>query len=272
LAGRVGLVEKAIRSRPGALRAACEYAVVPARTSSSSAPSATLRANGPKHVSPSQWSVSGSSGDAAALGLRAEHPARRGGDADRAAAVRAQRAGDEAGGDRRRAAAARSARAAVAIPRVARGAEGLRLGELGPQRELGHVRLADDDRAGGAQTAHGLAVRGRRLGHEAGPVGRQLAGDVHVVLDRDRHAEQRRPVAGAQALLRHPRLLQRALGAHDPEGLQLAVQAIDAVEVQLGELGRGDLAWAQQLGLALSPCVGQLVGVGQHARSQPMRR
>jgi hypothetical protein len=60
-------------------------------------------------------------------------------------------------------------------------------------------------------------------------VGRQLAGHVDVVLDRDRHAEQRRPLGGLQALLRRPRLLERSLGAHDSEGVQDGVAPLDAL-------------------------------------------
>ena len=61
--------------------------------------------------------------------------------------------------------------------------------------QLGHVRLAEHDRAGGAQAADDLGVRGRRAVHGAVPLHRDLAGDVGVVLDSDRHAEQRPLVA-----------------------------------------------------------------------------
>ena len=75
---------------------------------------------------------------APALRLEAEQPAPRGGDADRAGAVGAERRADEAGRDRRRAAAAGPARRALQVPRVARRAERRRLGER-PDAQLGHV-------------------------------------------------------------------------------------------------------------------------------------
>ncbi len=69
-------------------------------------------------------------------------------------------------------------------------AEGGRLGER-PQRQLGHVRLADDHRARLAQAAHHLGVRLRGLAVGVGAARRHLARHVDVVLDRDRHAQQR---------------------------------------------------------------------------------
>jgi hypothetical protein len=43
---------------------------------------------------------------------------------------------------------------------------------------------------------------------------------------------------------------QDAFGKHNPESAQLPVEALDAPEVELGELARGDLAGGHQLGLA----------------------
>src|SRR3954465_11767996 len=103
---------------------------------------------------------------------------------------------------------------------------------MAPERELWHVRLTDDHRPGCAQAPHCLAVLGRRLLHQAGPVRGQLAREVDVVLDRDGDAEQRTVVAGVEARLRGPRLLQGALRADCAEGIQSAVEAIDAVEVE----------------------------------------
>src|SRR5205823_13865814 len=80
-----------------------------------------------------------------ALGLEAEQPAGRGRDPDRATAVRPRRRPDQPGRDRSRRAAGRPARGAGAVPRVAGVAEGDRLRPR-EDRELGHVRLAYDDR------------------------------------------------------------------------------------------------------------------------------
>ena len=99
----------------------------------------------------------GSQRDAVALGLDAEQPAEGGRDADRAAAVGAQADAHRARGHGGARPAARAARRVVQRPRVARRAEGQRLGER-EDRQLGHVRLADDDRAGLAQRAHDVGV------------------------------------------------------------------------------------------------------------------
>ena len=81
-------------------------------------------------------------------------------------------------------------RRALLVPRVARGAVGRRLGER-PQGHLGDVRLADDHRAGLAEEANHLRVRAGGFFARVRPIGGHLAGDVDVVLDGDRDAEQR---------------------------------------------------------------------------------
>ena len=53
-------------------------------------------------------------------------------------------------------------------------------------------------------------------------------------------------------------LEQRALGEHLAEGVELGVEALDARQVRLDELARGDLAGAQQLGLARGAGEGQV--------------
>ena len=55
-----------------------------------------------------------------------------------------------------------------------------------------------------------------------GPAARDLAGDVDLVLDRDRHAEQRRVLAGAAAAVGGVGLGERALGVHGAERVELA--------------------------------------------------
>jgi hypothetical protein len=73
-------------------------------------------------------------------------------------------------------------------PWVARRAEGQRFGER-EDRELGHVRLADDDRAGLAQRTHDVGVALARAAVRQRAPGRDLARHVGVVLDRHRHAQ-----------------------------------------------------------------------------------
>ena len=90
-------------------------------------------------------------------------------------------------------------------PASGRACHGLRVAPKAGPSVKGHwpisgaLRLADDDRAGGAQAPHRLGV-GPAWPVLAGAAERgRVAGEVDVVLDRDRHAEQRRPLAGGQA-------------------------------------------------------------------------
>ena len=92
-------------------------------------------------------------------------------------------------------------------------------------------------------------------------MGGDLAGDVGVVLDRDRDAEQRALVAAAAAAVGLVGLDQRALGEHDAEGVERGVEPRDALEARLGQLARGELAGGDQLRLAREPGVD---GVGGH--------
>ena len=74
-----------------------------------------------------------------------------------------------------------------------------RLGHVAPRLELGLRRLAEDRRARGVQAAHDLGVVRRWRLVRTRAVSGDLAGDVDVVLDDDRDAEQRTRLAGAQA-------------------------------------------------------------------------
>ena len=204
---------------------------------------ATERVRPPKQI---QWlpsSSCGARGTRPDVRLEAEEPAARGGDPDRAGAVGGDRGGHEPGGDRGRRAAAGAARRAVGVPRVAGHAPRDRLGER-PQPELGHRRLADDDRAG-----------------------RRAAG-----------ARPRSPPAPASSIAPVPRLVisppmsissltaigtpdsgpgrgwsacgQRLLGVDGAERVELRVEALDPLQAQLDQLAAGDLAVADELRLA----------------------
>ncbi|CAN5581077.1 hypothetical protein BH24ACT24_BH24ACT24_04130 [soil metagenome] len=81
-------------------------------------------------------------------------------------------------------------------------------------------------------------------------VRRGLAGHVGHVLDGDRHPGQRPLVAGAAAGVGLFRLRARPLAEHDAKGVQGRVEARDPPEAGLDELARGDLARADERGLA----------------------
>ena len=65
------------------------------------------------------------------------------------------------------------------------------------------------------------------------PYVRQLAGDVDVVFDRDRDAQQRQPLAGIEAALRGLGLLTRGVSQDDAVAAQLRVQPRDPVQIDL---------------------------------------
>ena len=68
------------------------------------------------------------------------------------------------------------------------------------------------------RTTSASARGGRLLG--VGALGRHLAGDVDVVLDGDRHAQQRAPARRRGGGVGLVGLEQRPLGEHDAEGVQ----------------------------------------------------
>jgi hypothetical protein len=187
-------------------------------------------------------------GHPATLWLEAEDAAARGRDPDRAGAVDADRRRHEARGDSGRGPAAGPTGRPLDVPRVARHPPGDRLRER-PQPQLGHGRLADDDRAGVAQAPHDLGVRGRPGRDRPCSAAGDLARDVDLVFDRHRDAEQRRPVAVRPALVRAIGIGKRSLGEHRAERVQLAVQPLDPSERYLDQLASRDLAPLHELGL-----------------------
>ena len=105
------------------------------------------------------------------------------------------------------------------------------------------------------------------------PKRRHLAGHVELVLDRDRHAQQRALGGRRYQLALGVGLIglqPRALLEHDPERVQLWVEALDPLQVEVDQLARGDLARGDQLGLPGDPGVGEVGGV--HARNLVERK
>ncbi len=177
----------------------------------------------------------GREGDPVPLRLQAEQAAVGGGVADGAGAVSG--VGDRAhpSRDRDAAAAARAGACQVGVPGIAGVAPGRALGEA-VDGELGEVGLAEDHGSGVAQSPDDHAVLLRRLAVGGRAVGRDLARVVDVVLDRDRHSEQRRLLPGGEALLRPLRVGMRLLAEHDPVGVQLRLDPRDALQVELDQL------------------------------------
>jgi hypothetical protein len=110
------------------------------------------------------------------------------------------------------------------MERVLRRREGFGLGER-PYRQLGHLRFADHDAAGRSQPSHQLVIPLCRLvrGRRGARPGRK-AGDVEVVLDRDRNARQRKARIGRR------RLGERLLPAYRLERVELRLEFVDTRE------------------------------------------
>ncbi len=174
--------------------------------------------------------------------------AEAGRDAHRADQVRAVLEEGQAGGECGRGPAAGAARGARRVPRAAGHAVPVvrRLPEVG-EHEV-HVRLPDDHRAGLPQPVHhgGVRVGQVVLERRVAPGGVQ-PGDVEALLDRDRHAEQRRPGARGHRPVRLGGLPQRRLGAQLDHRVQPGVDGGDPGQQQLGQLPGGDLPAAEQV-------------------------
>ena len=190
----------------------------------------------------------GAGGHAAEGRLEPEDPAERGRDPDRAATIGAEGEGAEPRRHRRPRPAARPAGRARHIPRIARGAkEGVVGDALEP--ELRRVRLAHDDRAGGAEALHRYRVF---LGHVVGEQPRTRGGAKapceDQILDGDGH-----PVEGAEGLagkdgdLGGAGGVARLLGGDGAISVQGGVDGGDAVEHGLDHLHRRKLLAADAL-------------------------
>src|SRR2546421_407084 len=90
----------------------------------------------------------------------------------------------------------------------------------------------------------------------------RLTSEVDVVLDRHRHAEQGHALAGGQAPVGVGGRDQRGLAAHEAERAELRLEPLDPRQRALDELGGGDLAVRQHVGLAAQGGEGELGGVG----------
>ncbi len=135
--------------------------------------------------------------DAAVGGLQADDAAERGRLADGAAGVAAEGRRSQAGGHGRGRAAGGAARDAARVPGVAGEAGGARLGRRA-HRELVHVGLAEQDRAGGLQPSDGRRGVGRPVAGQDPRGARRVARErAEVVLERHGHARERGgPLAG----------------------------------------------------------------------------
>ena len=247
--------DRAMRSRPGSRPAASRAAMaggrcrspswLPLATSSSSAASSTVRASGPMPVIP--WKASGS-GQVEIRPRWGLMPTRW----DQAAGIRTEPAPSvpsAAGTSPAATAAAEPPEEPPGVwrevPGVAGVAEGRALGER-PLAQFAGVGLADDDRPGRAQPPDdlGIALLGQELAGTAERGG--LARHIGVVLDRDRHSEQRQPLPGRQPAVGLRRLRHGRLGPYPPEGVDAVLGGLDALQRPPYQRGRGHLALGER--------------------------
>ena len=178
-------------------------------------------------------------------GLQSEETGEGAGDAHRTRAVGAD--GEIAHADRfgRDAAAGGPTRRAAELPGIVRGAVEAGIGHALPA-VFRRGRLAQQHRAGLAQALRHRRVDGPRpvgIGGEAAHARRHALGQHHV-LDGERHAvEVALPLAAFfPALLRGACGTQRRVGIEMLEGVELAVEGIDARQRRLGGFDRRGLA------------------------------
>ena len=204
----------------GAGALSTSISMAPEATSWNSAVSATLRARMPLTDSPCQPRGCGDIETRPRCGFRPNRP-------HHAAGIRIEPAPSEPSAAPTRPAATAAALPPLDPPGARCRSHGLRVAPKVAVSVNGHsvisgtVGLADDERTRLAQPADDLGVRASRPADGVGSVRCQLAGHVDVVLDRDRHPEQRAGSAPARpARVRLVGFEQYALGEHDAERVQ----------------------------------------------------
>ena len=211
----------------------------PPITSNSTALSVTVRGEGPDLVERAGEGHEPVARHRPVGRLHPHDPAQRGGLADRAARVGPERQGGEPGRHRRGRAPRRATGDAARVMGVVGRPEGGVLGGR-PHGELVEVGLADHDGTGGPQARHHGGVVGRVPPFE--DPRRARGGDAaraQVVLERDRHPRQRAGILPRRHLpIDLLRVAACRLVQHGDEGVQLAVDLVDGVEVPVDDRRR----------------------------------
>ena len=198
----------------------------------------------------------------AALGLDPDEVGPRGRDADRAGAVGPEPGGHETRGHGGRRTPAGPARGPVPGPGVA-GVAGVRRSGQRPLAELGGVRLADDDRAGLLEASDDLGVLRRRREVARAAEGGRVTGQVGVVLDAQRDAEQWSVLAAGARVVGLGRGPAGVVDGDDAERVERALGGLDGGQGLLGELLARDVT---------APECGELPGQRVHSVIVPGSR
>src|SRR6185312_9734328 len=185
--------------------------------------------------------------DATIGGLHPGNPALRGGIADRAAGVGAERCRKQPSRQPDAAAARRAAGEMPGVPGIARRRPGQVEGRAADGEFMGG-ELAEQDAAGRFEPCRHRRVRGREVvGEQLRMRRRRQPLDIDDVLERVRDAvEGAAPASGGDLGLGLPRHLERPLGQRADEGIEAAVEAIDACEQRRRQLDWRELPRADQ--------------------------
>ncbi len=201
--------------------------------------------------------------------LEPENAAQRRRHPDRTVGVGAERQRHQAAADRGARAAGGTAGHAVEIVRIARGAVvDVLAGEI--VGVFAHVERADEDGAGRLQPLDQRRIaRGRRqIAVDLGAGERRQAGNVEQVLDRERHAGQRRkPLASRPCLIERLRAGERALLGDGGEGIEQRVALADTRQRRFDDMRRADAAGGDGGGDRGRRVPGKIAGRGlKHGR------
>lgn len=191
-------------------------------------------------------------GDQAAGGFEADEAGARCGDPYRPAAVLGVGDGRHPGGDGGARSARRPAGRAIRVPRVARDAQGLALGER-QAAELGGGGLAEKNEARVHEPSHHrIRCLDGCLPGAAGPMGGGPSGNVGKVLDGQRYAVERRELFDGHGP--HHGIGRGGRGFADvvvgpvAKGVQPGVEPVHPLEKAVGQLDRAHLLLADGRG------------------------
>lgn|GEM_PF-3122367 len=196
-------------------------------------------------------------------GLQAGEAVHRGRKTDRAAGVGAQRRKAQARRGRHARAGRRDAGPVGGVPGIDRRGDRRVVDAVGA---LGHLQLAQDDRAGALQARHDRRILRRHMAavdRHAG--GRRDALGIAQILDRDRHAVQR-AARGARGGLgvETRRVGQRTVSGQCREAPEPAIDPGDAIEHRSRQFDGRELA---RLQAPRDLVERQVVQIDRHARA-----
>ena len=117
----------------------------------------------------------------------------------------------------------------------------------GERAELGRVGAAAEDEAGALQRLdHQLALLAELIAGAVGAIGEWPACDRGQVLDRDRHAEERRLLPAGDPRVGVPSGRTSRLVVTPDDRVQLGIALVDRGEASVEQLDRGELARAKR--------------------------